>query len=859
MKRKTVKEKKSEQGISRRTFFRDSSLVVGGGLLLNSLPGLVLGNLLVPELQENWINISGRYPHLTMFNQGGECGIGAVVPWANRLWAITYSPHHPNGNDHDGLYEITPDLEMTKRHESVGGTPAARMIHSESNQLFIGPYAIDENRIVRVIPYDRMPGRHTAIARHLTDPARKIYYFTMEEGMYEVDVETLEVNRLYWDSNMTPAGNDGGPRLPGYHGKGGYSGQGLVMYSNNGRIGTGGVDGQGLIDYRIKGGSLSTWNGEWGGPLSRKGWQVIDDNQYTELTGPGGIRGNENEDDPIWSMGWDHRSLLLKLLDNGEWHTFRLPKADYSYEGLHGWHVEWPRIRQVGPNGEYLMNHHGMWYNFPGDFSVEEHRAPEPIASHLKMTGDFARWQDQIIFGCDDNALNRFGIREAITGQSQSNLWFATWNQLKDNGNAYGWGGPWVIDEVKKGKASDAFGLSGFTNRQLHLTHLNTYPITFNIEIDKKGDGNWESQTEITVPAHGYIHHTFSNELQAEWVRLVPNQDGVYVTAYFHFGKGGGVREDHEMFASLAPASPKNSRSMGLLFPLGEDTGILQFAAWTADENGQTEEAGYYEMDQDLKLVKVNDPAQHQEVKEKAAIETKEFQVDDSSVIMTDHWGNRFRLPKGDASFDQPAQFGTPRVRRELTTERDILNVHGTIYCLPRENSGDVANMKPVATHNKRFTDYCAWRGLVAFAGCKQDFPADEHFHLSDDGKVGLWLGDFDDLWKLGKPKGKGGPWKETNVLASIPSDPYIMTGYDQKKLELSHDTGKPVEFTIEIKFTINLIAMSDQFGAWSSYKTIVVQPGETKEFQFPDGFSAHWVRLVTNTDCKATAIFTYT
>jgi hypothetical protein len=101
------------------------------------------------------------------------------------------------------------------------------MIHRESEQLFIGPYAIDKNRNVRVIPYERMPGRHTAIARHLTQPDTKIYYFTMEEGMYEVDVNSLEVTTLYLDSNITPGGNDGGPRLPGYHGKGAYSGQGL--------------------------------------------------------------------------------------------------------------------------------------------------------------------------------------------------------------------------------------------------------------------------------------------------------------------------------------------------------------------------------------------------------------------------------------------------------------------------------------------------------------------------------------------------------------------------------------------------------------------------------------------------------
>ena len=30
---------------------------------------------------------SGIYPHLTFFNNGGECGTGAVVPWGGYLWA----------------------------------------------------------------------------------------------------------------------------------------------------------------------------------------------------------------------------------------------------------------------------------------------------------------------------------------------------------------------------------------------------------------------------------------------------------------------------------------------------------------------------------------------------------------------------------------------------------------------------------------------------------------------------------------------------------------------------------------------------------------------------------------------------
>ncbi len=80
--------------------------------------------------------------------------------------------HMPGGST-DKLYEITPDLAQKIFHGSVGGTPANRMIHRESNQLLIGPYMIDAEKQIRVIPPSAMFGRLTGNARHLTDPAEQ--------------------------------------------------------------------------------------------------------------------------------------------------------------------------------------------------------------------------------------------------------------------------------------------------------------------------------------------------------------------------------------------------------------------------------------------------------------------------------------------------------------------------------------------------------------------------------------------------------------------------------------------------------------------------------------------------------------
>src|SRR4051812_43461665 len=79
------------------------------------------------------LQISGIYPHLAAFNTSGECGIGAVVPWAGKLWYITYPPHFRTGSS-DKLYELDEQMRLTIRPESVGGTHANRMIHKESDQ-----------------------------------------------------------------------------------------------------------------------------------------------------------------------------------------------------------------------------------------------------------------------------------------------------------------------------------------------------------------------------------------------------------------------------------------------------------------------------------------------------------------------------------------------------------------------------------------------------------------------------------------------------------------------------------------------------------------------------------------------------
>ena len=808
-------------------------------------PRLFAALLLTSPLSAEPRQISGIYPHLTMFNDEGECGTGAVVPWADRLWIVTYAPHQPKGSS-DKLYEITPDLQQIIRPESIGGTPANRMIHDESQQLFIGPHVIDASGKVRTIPYSTMPGRPTGNARHLTDPAGKIYYATMEEGIYEVDVKTLQVTELFADNQGQIGHYDDNAKgrrlsgLPGYHGKGLYSGHGRLIYANNGEAGA-----AAKTDPTTPSGVLGSWDGK------ADTFEVVRRNQFTEVTGPGGIHGNKNPaTDPLWSMGWDDRSLILMLLDGGKWHAYRLPKGSHSYDGAHGWNTEWPRIREIGEDEPLLATMHGTFWKFPKSFSARNSDGIAPRSNYLKVIGDFARWNDRVVFGCDDTAKSEFLNKRKAKGEiaaprSQSNLWFVEPATLDKLGPAIGRGAVWLDDAVKAGAASDPFLFSGYSRRGLHLHHGGSGPVNFVLEVDREGNGTWSPLSRITVPARTHRWLAFTPDQAGAWIRITPETDATAVTAAFQYSNSDErSTSPAEIFNGIAKAGETNLTG-GLIRARDGKSGNLAFAAISADGK----DAGCYELDAALNLQPSTDAALHQHTLQNTKIPVGVVRTDAASVLFIDDDGTRWRLPKGDPALDTAGPLGDSRAAREVATERDLFHAHGTFYELPARNAGGFAKVRPVATHNLRIHDFCSFRGLFLMTGIAADAPAgNPHLIRSADGKAALWAGAIDDIWSMGKPRGQGGPWKDTAVKAGTVSDPYLMTGYDKKSLTLSAD--KDATLTAEIDLSGR--------GHWVTYQTFPVKAGTPMEHAFPDGFSAYWIRFKSGEDATISAQLDY-
>lgn len=794
-------------------------------------------------------SISGIYPRLAYYNNEGECGTGAVVPWADRLWVITYGPHLPNGSS-DKLYEVTPDYQQIIHEESVGGTPANRMIHKESDQLFIGPYAIDSKANVRVIPYNVMPGRHTGNARHLTDPANKIYYGTMEEGFYEVDVHSLEVKELYQDGNSIKKREDSyapvGNLLPGVHGKGLYSGQGVMVYSNNGE-GTN----EALSKFDVEAGVLAEWNG--------KDWKVVRRNQFVEVTGPGGIKGNVNPDtDPIWATGWDYKSIILGVRDNKKgWSFYRLPKASHSYDGAHGWNTEWPRIRNIGTesNPDYLMTMHGMFWRFPQTFTADHSAGIRPRSAYLKVIGDFTRWNDQLVFGCDDSAqkefLNKRKAKGNIEGpgQSNSNLWFTSLTKPDELGPATAEGAIWAKETVKANEASEPFLFGGWTERCSWLKNEGTQTVSFTFEVDELGKNEWKELKSITLDPGKSSFVSFSSVEKGEWIRVKTDKNTKATVSFNYTTSDQRTTSPEALYAGVATVD-KEKVTGGLLYGLGDNRRTLGLLA-NETVDGKVVETGYYEMGSELKLVRKEDVKTAELIRNKFAIPQQVVAIEESSVLIIDDLGRRWRLPLGNDSYKKLTDQGQLRICREVATERDLFSCMGTFYELPAENADGYAKIRPISSHNFRINDYASYRGMLVLTGVTpEEGKGNPHVVVSEDGKAAVWVGVIDDLWSLGKPVGKGGPWDKTAVKAGVASDPYLIAFYDQKELTLSHQSDKEVKITVEVDPTGN--------GDWMEYDSFVVKSKETTTHRFPETFQARWIRFVADSDTKVTAWLDY-
>ncbi len=292
----------------------------------------------------------------------------------------------------------------------------------------------------------------------------------------------------------------------------------------------------------------------------------------------------------------------------------------------------------------------------------------------------------------------------------------------------------------------------------------------------------------------------------------------------------------------------------------GENKRTLHFVALepskaaTASERPASERPralGLYELDQSLQLRPVADQAALDYHVKNAAIAVGAVTADAASLVYTDDAGRRWRLPRSSEERETVGSLGPARICREVATERDLFNAGGTFFELPAENAGGFAKVRAVATHDRQIVDYCSYRGLFLVSGIVNAAPtSNPHIIRSTDGRTALWAGAIDDVWQFGRPRGVGGPWKNSDVAADEPSDPYLLSGYESRSLQAFHDSKQPVTFRIEVDITGT--------GLWIPFHNAEIQPGKVMQLDIPASQQAYWLRATASATCRATCQLQY-
>ncbi|HKL21509.1 MAG TPA: hypothetical protein VJ904_06865, partial [Tichowtungia sp.] len=450
-----------------------------------------------------------------------------------------------------------------------------------------------------------------------------------------------------------------------------------------------------------------------GAPVSAQpdymaGWNQAFKVQHCEVTGPGGLYGNSDPaTDPVWATGFDDKSVVVRVMEDGStWNTWRLPKGSYSQDGSHGWHTEWPRIRQIDPSDPdsvYLMHMHGLFFDFPKTFSSANFADLKPICSYYKMPTDYCMFNGQLVMGKNDACT----FRDPLILHKQSNLWFGQLDDLYSWGSPHGHGGVWKYEDVAAGTFSEPFLVNGFSRITLHLKHSTEQAVEMEIQTST-GDNTWTSNRTVSVPTEGY-HAEILNDLgDAQWIRLKPTSDAENLTAYLLLGNpyphktpaGLGTSE----FSALANIQDVAGYSDGLMRLMAESSLRLELASAQADHDGAFTNTGYHLIGGPMQLENSSDASAESDLRADAGT-SKDFGGDAASVwINNDVGSGRLRLPRLDPAYDAEFPSGWARGFREVVTERILLNCHGTFYEIPLSNSGGRYRMRPISTHGKRIT-----------------------------------------------------------------------------------------------------------------------------------------------------------
>lgn len=360
------------------------------------------------------------------FYTRSEAGIGALMPWADKLWITTYPDENSNGGGM-GLWSLDEDGELTLVQET-NGTHAGRAVSGD--YAFIGQHKIGRDGTVYPLRFKNLlanvTGSPTGGTFRLTGRGLSTAPIAYNASTATVQDAIRALGTVY--ANAVVTGSPGSYTIAGIWsllalGNNSLTGGSSPTVVVDQVAGTGfafddritswaKVPGQtpdangnvyvycltmgGLI-YRIKDNASTSvefvanaatglsiagqphGKGMWGtpgrlytvfninAPDGRLGYYDITANTFSRLESGGHsyieVAGSYDGNSHVWATGQDEFTGFLYLIDGADNNAARRFLLPLSSkQQVKGWQQEWMRIRQADTTERYLMDFHGCYY-----------------------------------------------------------------------------------------------------------------------------------------------------------------------------------------------------------------------------------------------------------------------------------------------------------------------------------------------------------------------------------------------------------------------------------------------------------------------------------------------------------------
>lgn len=445
-----------------------------------------------------------------------ECGIGALMPWTDRLYYATYL-----ANAGDGAGTEIGYLDRNFAQHTVlatDGITAGRFIHDETAQMCIGPCVIEKDGTAHTIA-NLVDLRVAGFARHLVSPTTKVYALTMEGKLYEVDLTTYANAVLVMDIADKLS-------LTAAHFKACWTHESPFAATN--RV---------ICVSNVQYSATATASGVLvavdpvGDTASIKEQNSCIEVAGSYYPGNGGI---------TFALGRDSKSPFIGVVavNNGSLYKYRLPAWTRSQD----WYIsqEWMRIRPVTTE-RFVFNAYGTWYSLSTwlasaaasgveNYGTEGTNYPvvEPISTYIDTVTDFCVWNGKFCIGSNNMSFHNGAFPNA--GQPNSVIKFGNIEDLWAGGKPHGRGMIWDRQATTSGTNSDPMLIRGYGDKALHF--YNAGAATVNVLVKLVYHSQVFTLATVSATKDTLVTYQIPTGVGADWVMLATDADNTSMTAW---------------------------------------------------------------------------------------------------------------------------------------------------------------------------------------------------------------------------------------------------------------------------------------------------------------------------------------